>query len=297
MSIATIDAFIRIPRNILDICSMANKSYRYQKVFTISLPLVLSMAATTVMEFTDRVFLANYSIDAIAAAMPAGIAAFLILTFFSGITTYLNVFIAQYTGAGSFQRIGPCIWQGIYFSMLAAAILIGLSFIAGPIFRLGGHPPEVQALERIYFKMLCIGGGFNVLGSSLACFFSGRGITRPVMVISIIGMLFNIPLDYALINGIWIFPEMGIRGAGIATVCAWALIAILYVGLIFNHTNDRLYGILSHRAFDAKLSLQILRTGVPAALQFTMDVFAFTFFIFMVGRLGKVELAVSNIYP
>ena len=38
-----------------------------------------------------------------------------------------------------------------------------------------------------------------------------------------------------------------------------------------------------------------MRTGVPAALQFAMDVFAFTFFIFMVGRLGKVELAASNI--
>ena len=40
--------------------------------------------------------------------------------------------------------------------------------------------------------------------------------------------------------------------------------------------------------------MRILRTGVPAALQFVMDIFAFTFFIFMVGRLGKVPLAASN---
>ena len=88
------------------------RHHRYQALFSVSLPLVLSMAATTVMEFTDRVFLANYDLDAIAAAMPAGVATFLILTFFNGVAGYLNVFIAQYTGAGAPARIGPCIWQG-----------------------------------------------------------------------------------------------------------------------------------------------------------------------------------------
>ena len=271
------------------------RTTRYKELIAVSLPLVFSMAATTVMEFTDRVFLANYAIDAIAAALPAGIAAFLILTFFSGVTTYLNVFVAQYTGAGSYRQIGSCIWQGIYFTILAAVCLVGLSFTAKQIFILGGHPPEVQKLERIYFRILCLGGGFNVLGTCFASFFTGRGKTRPVLLINIIGMTFNIPLDYALINGVWIFPEMGIQGAGIATVCSWALIALLYTGLIFDRHNERRYGILSRRAFDADLFKRIIRKGGPAALQFTMDVLAFTFFIFLVGRLGKVELAVSNI--
>jgi MATE family multidrug resistance protein len=274
---------------------MKDRATSYKALFSVSLPLVLSMAATTVMEFTDRVFLSNYAIDAIAAAMPAGIAAFLILTFFTGVTTYLNVFVAQYTGAGSSRRIGPCIWQGIYFSIMAAVILVGLSFAAHPIFQLGGHPPEVQKLERIYFRVLCLGGGFNVLGTCLASFFTGRGKTRPVMLINMIGMAFNIPLDYALINGVWFFPEMGIQGAGIATVCSWALIALLFAWLIFDRSNERRYGMLSGRAFDGELFWRIIRKGVPAALQFTMDVLAFTFFVFWVGRLGKIELAVSNI--
>jgi len=274
---------------------MSTDSVSYRKVLSVSLPLVLSMAATTVMEFTDRVFLANYSVDAIAAALPGGIVAFLILTVFTGVTTYLNVFIAQYTGAGSRERIGACVWQGIYFSGVAACILMGLAYLSDPLFRLGGHPPEVQRLESIYFRILCMGGGMNVLGTGLAGFFSGRGKTRPILWINLIGMIWNIPLDYALINGVWIFPAMGIRGAGIATVSSWTLIALLYCILIFTRANDRRYGVRSNRRFDPALSLRIIRTGLPAALQFALDVFAFTFFIFMVGRLGKVALATSNI--
>ena len=67
----------------------------YRQVLRVSLPLVVSMSSTMVMEFTDRIFLANYSLDAIAAALPAGIAAFFFISFFLGTAQYLNVFIAN----------------------------------------------------------------------------------------------------------------------------------------------------------------------------------------------------------
>jgi MATE family multidrug resistance protein len=54
----------------------------YRDVWRVSMPLVVSMSTTVVMTFTDRMFLANYSIDAIAAALPAGITAFVFLSFF-----------------------------------------------------------------------------------------------------------------------------------------------------------------------------------------------------------------------
>lgn len=88
---------------------------------------------------------------------------------------------------------------------------------------------------------------------------------------------------------------MGIRGAGIATVFSWTLIATLFGLLIFNRENDRRYGVLSSRRLDMDLCRRIVARGVPASLQFTIDVFAFTFFIFAMGRLGKTELSISNI--
>jgi MATE family, multidrug efflux pump len=278
---------------------LANKNIsrftdRYREVLRVSLPLVVSVSTTMVMEFTDRIFLARYSLDSIAAAMPAGIAAFLFITFFSGVASYLNVFIAQYTGSGAPERIGAVLWQGVWFSAAAAVILAGLSLLAGPLFAAGGHPVDIQRLEVVYFRVLMMGAGLNVLGTALSCFFSGQGLTRAVMVVHLTGTLFNIPLDYALINGVGCFPELGIFGAGLATVSAWALVALLFAILIFTRENERRFGLRSCRGFEPDLFVRLMRFGIPGSVQFCMDVFGFAFFIFMVGRIGKTELAVTN---
>ena len=269
---------------------------RYREVAGVCVPLVMGTAATTVMEFTDRVFLANYSLDAIAAAMPSGIAAFLLLTFFGGVAAYLSVFIAQYQGAGANWRIGAALWQGLYFSLASGCILAVFSlFMAAPLFSLANHPHPIQGLEAVYFKILCLGSVFHIGVNALSAFFTGRGVTRPVMVITVLGMALNIPLDYSLINGIWIFPELGIAGAAIATVTSWALMAVLFSLLTFTAANEKDFSVISSRRLDADLLKRMIKYGIPGSMQFCLDIFAFTFFIFMVGRIGTLELATTSI--
>lgn len=271
------------------------KPGRYGKILAVSLPLVVSTATTMVMEFTDRMFLARYSLEAIAAATPGGLTAFLFIAFFLGVANYVTVFIAQYLGAGMDDRVGRALWQGIYFSIFAGLMLAVISMGAEPLFRLVGHEPEVQRLEALYFRILCLGAGFNVLSAALSCFFMGQGHTRPVMAVFAAGMVFNIPLDYALINGVGPFPAMGIAGAGLATVAAWVLMAVLFGVLVFRPENERRFGIRKHRRLDKDLFRRLMFFGVPGAIQFCLDLFAFTFFVFMVGRIGKTELAATNI--
>ena len=267
----------------------------YRDVLRVSMPIVVSMTTTVVMTFTDRVFLANYSIDAIAAALPAGIIAYVFLIFFADTAGYASVIIAQYTGAGALQRVGSALWQAIYFAFISWLIMVGLSFGSGPLFRLIGHSAEIQQLEEIYFRVLCLGSGIHIIGMSLSSFFTGRGVTRPVMIIYIIAMLMNVPLDYALIYGIWIFPELGILGAALATVFSWTTATLMLGLFVFARENNRTFKTWQNRQFDADLFRRLLRFGVPSSLQFSLDVFAFSFFVLMVGRIGKVELVVTNI--
>lgn len=267
----------------------------YRDVLAISLPLVASMGSITLMQFTDRIFLAGYSMDAISAALPAGIASFTAISFFMGVANYVNAFIAQYTGAGAFNRVGAALWQGIYFSLFAAVFLASLYFVSTPIFTLIGHSPPVRALEVRYFKILTLGAGLVVTGSALACFYTGRGLTWTVMLVHLSGAAVNIPLDYCLINGIGPFPRLGIAGAGIATVTAYGVIVTILCLLIFSGKNRSLFRTWSARAFDRELFGRLMRYGAPSGVQFFLEISGFTFFIQMLGRLGDIELAASNI--
>jgi MATE family multidrug resistance protein len=131
--------------------------------------------------------------------------------------------------------------------------------------------------------------------ATLSTFFTGRGLTRPVMVITFLGVLINIPLDYALIFGRWGLPQLGIEGAAIATVVAWGINVVFLIGLIFTKKNDRSFGVFSSFRFDRDIFVRLMRFGIPGSLQFTMDILAFTLFILLVGRIGNAELAATNI--
>lgn len=272
------------------------KKSRYRDVSQVCIPLVTGMAATTVMEFTDRIFLSHYSVEAISAVVPAGVTAFLVLVFLGGVAGYISIFIAQYTGAGRPDKIGATLWQGIFFTLFSGVVLLLIAtFVTKPLFTLVGHGAEIQALEEQYFTILCQGGVLHVAIQTLSGFFTGRGLTRPVMIANILGMVVNIPLNYALIYGAWIFPELGIVGAAIATVVSWGVTVLCLAPPIFSQRFRREFRLLETIAVDWKILGPILRYGVPGALQFSLDVFAFTFFILVVGRMGTLPLAASNI--
>ena len=272
-----------------------SKPNGYREVLAISLPLVASMGSITLMQFTDRMFLANYSVDAITAALPAGIASFTSISFFMGVANYTNAFVAQYTGAKAFDRVGASVWQGIYFALMAAVFLASLYFISENLFDLIGHSPHIRSLEVTYFRILTLGAGLVVLSSAMACFYTGRGLTWTVMLVHVTGAAVNIPLDYCLINGVGPFPELGIVGAAIATVTASAVIVVLLALLIFSSSNRARFGTWKKRAFDRELFGRLMRYGLPSGIQFFLEIFGFTFFIQMLGRLGDLELATSNI--
>jgi MATE family multidrug resistance protein len=264
-------------------------------VLHVGLPLVLGMASTTAMEFTDRIFLGHYALTAIAAALPAGLANFVFLSFCLGVVEFAGVFVAQYIGAGRPGRVGSALWQGLWFCLPASAFLACLSLAAPALFALAGHPAEVQVQEVEYFSILSKGSGLALMGMCLSTFFSGRGLTTPVMLVNMAGTVLNIPLDYVLIFGKCGFPELGIRGAAYATCAAWGFNCLLFALMVFRRSHERCFHVFSAWRFDRELFARFLRFGLPGGVQFAMDILGFTLFLFLVGSLGAESLAATNI--
>ncbi len=271
------------------------KKSMYSRILAVGLPLVVSMSSTTIMEFTDRLFLGWYSLETLAAATPAAILALLFVTIFFGTGSYVSVFVAQYIGSKQREMVGLVLWQAIYLVIGAALFIAFLTLWLPEFFALVGHGPELQRMEVSYCRILCWGAGVQLGGVVLSAFFSGQGRTRVVMVANLIGMFTNIPLNYTLINGFWIFPELGIVGAGLATVVSWGVITLLLAGQAFTAKNERVFCIRSARRFSRKLFVRLMYYGIPNGIIFFMEIFSFSVFVFIIGKLGTVVLAASNI--
>lgn len=267
-----------------------------RELLTLAIPLIISSGSTALMYVVDRIFLSWDSVESMAAALPAGVLHWNIASLALGTVAYGNAFIGQYEGAGQHQRVGPVIWQGIYFSGIAAALMLICLPLAPQMFAWFGHGEAVQALELRCYRILSAGTLPLLLDTALSCFFSGRGKTKIVMIINLLGTLVNVVLDYVLIFGKFGFPRMGIDGAALATVIAFSSITVMYIGtMIYTERRGSPYCLWSGRRFDRELFGRLLRFGLPTGFQQFLDIACWTVFIQLVGRLGTNELSATSL--
>lgn len=267
----------------------------YRQVLSIAVPLILSTGAWSIQHFVDRMFLTWYSPESIAAAMPAAMLNFTIMSLFLGTAGYASTFTAQYYGSGQHSKIGPLLWQGVYIALIGGIVHLVLIPLAGPIFRSVGHDPLVQQYEIIYFQVLCLGATPAIASSALSGFFSGRGKSWPIMWINILATIVNIILDYLLIFGKFGFPEMGIKGAAIATVISTCFSFSILLFLISRPIHEQRYRTLKGWVFDRSLFSRLMYFGFPSGVQFFLSMVGFTAFVLLIGRLGVVQLVATNI--
>ncbi len=253
------------------------------------------MAAQVIMQFVDRMFLAWYSHDALAACVPAGVLAVTFGALFMGLASYTSVFISQYYAQKKYASVTISLWQGILLAVLSSCLLAALTPLGGWIIRLFDHAAAVTPLELKYFGILNLFGGFPIINNALASFFSGRGQTKIPMWVTLCGNAVNILLDYVMIFGKLGFPEMGIAGAAWATVLGSASMTCVFAGLIFAGRVRKRFKVAKLAGFYKPVFSRLLRFGVPNGFGFLMDIMSFTLFTFMVGNIDVLSLQASNV--
>ncbi len=265
-----------------------------REVLRIALPMIVSTLSWAVMMFIDRVFLLWDSQPAVAASLPAAMVFFAVVCLPLGICGYTNAFVSQYFGAGRPERIGPAVWQGVWVALAATPFMLAVVPLAPTIFAVADHAADVQALEVEYFVILMYGAGFMLVGEALQGFFTGRGLTKTVMVVTALAAGVNIVLDYLWIFGYGGFPAMHIAGAAWATNVAYAFKAVALLVLMLRHDVRERYATTRCR-WDGALAARLLRFGTPSGLQMVCEVMGFTIFMLYLGRLGESELAATNL--
>jgi multidrug resistance protein, MATE family len=266
-----------------------------RELLTLALPLVVSQGFMTVQVFVDTILLAWHDPREMAASFPAVMWFWLAFGLLQVTAGYVSTFVAQYTGAGRPERVGPAVWQGIHFAILAGLLFLLMVPGSRYLIAVGGHTTALQALEVVYLQCLCFAALPMLVMAAVNGFFSGRGQTWIVLGIEAAGTAVNVALALVLIFGRAGFPEWGIAGAGWATVAGSWTSAIFALGLLLRRRYRQEFQTLSGWRLERELFGRLMKYGGPAGAQVFLDVLVFNVFIQLVGRLGEAATGATTL--
>ncbi len=266
-----------------------------RELLALAAPLVVSQGFMTVQVFVDTILLARHDQREMAASFPAVMWYWVIFGLLQATVGYTSMFVAQYTGARRPSRVGAAVWQGLHLA-IGTGLLFLLMIPAAPfLIGLAGHSAALQALEVDYLRCLACAALPMLIMAAVNGFFSGRGQTWVVFGVEAFGTAINVLLALVLIFGRAGFPELGIVGAGLATVAgSWAS-ALLACGLFLRRRYRAEFGTIAGWRPERELMGRLLRFGGPAGVQTFLDVFVFHLFTQLVGRLGEAAMGATTL--
>ena len=257
-------------------------------------PLIVSNSFTTIQVTIDRLFLSWHDPDESTAAVASVLVFWLPFVLLWTTAGYVGTFVAQYSGAGRPHRVGPAVWQGIYFALFSGLGFLAAIPFAEPIFVGIGHSPKLQALEAEYFRCMCWFALPMLFTAVSSAYFSGRGESVTVIYINVIGLVVDAVLDYVLIFGYLGFPELGIAGAAWGSVAGGWASAVLGLALMVQRRHRQEHDTLNWR-FDPQLFWRVMRYGLPSGMHWALDIAAFNAFVILIGRLGDKDLGATGL--
>ena len=263
-----------------------------RELWSVSYPLMISTLATLFMLFTDRIFLAHYSLAALNASVNAGTLAWAFMAGFSMMTAMSEVFVAQYNGAKQITRLGTPVWQMIWLSLFSLAFFIPLGIWGAPLFFGGDRYAE---MEIVYFRWFMFFAPSYSLLTAFAGFFIGRGKTKVMIWLAIVANISNIILDRILIFGIdgWV-PEMGIQGAAIATCFGYCFESVV-LGYLFLKRQNRVEFGTNRWQINWDEMKKCLKIGCPQGVFVALENIGWAVFYWMMTSMSETHITISSL--
>lgn len=266
------------------------------KLMLLALPSIGFSLSRLLLGQMDFIMLTRTGTEPTAAIVPATFFVFLVQSFGMGVAMTTQTFVSQSMGRGQRGEGSPYVWQSLYIAAFFAAISpLAVALMPG-LWSLIGHAPAVRELEIAYCQITLWSMALAVACAGLDGFFNGIQKPRVAFMAILAAVVVNGISNYVLIFGKLGFPAMGIRGAAIATVVAWATRAAILLGTFLTGEIAREYKTRVHWRINRARLMQMLGVGGPTGIQWLLDVGSwFVFSAWLIGRLGESVLAASNI--
>jgi MATE family multidrug resistance protein len=268
-----------------------------KSLLKLAYPILIAQLIQNLMGFVDIVMAGRVSsVDMAAVAVANSIWLPLILTVY-GLVMALSAIVSQLAGAKKFEEISDQMYQTGWIAFTLGLFLIALYYIFAPLISpLVELEGNLEALLFDYLRYIVWGAPGYCLYLVLRNYAEGLSYTKPTMIISIIGLLVNIPANYIFIYGEFGVPAYGGAGCGIATalVC-WAMFISMAIYTYFSKVLKKASLFKTFYWPNMTKIKDILKLGVPIALSLLFEVSLFAVVALLLVPFGAQVVASHQI--
>lgn len=259
-------------------------------------PVMLSMLGQVMTGVADSVMVGWTGATPLAAASFANIFFSIPLFFGVGVSYAITPLVAEAHGAGNETKISEVLRNGSIINLVIAFLLVALVFSVEPFMFSMNQPEEVVRLAIPYLGIIAVSIIPTMIFQTYRQFAEGLHSTRVAMIIVVGSNLLNIFLNYLLIFGKYGFPELGLNGAGWATLISRIVMGGSMMLYVYYGEKFKLYraGFIIGK-YSKQLINRMLHIGLPAGTQFIFEAGAFGFSAIMMGWFGTTALAAHQI--
>ena len=258
--------------------------------FRLALPVVVVQLGLMIMGAVDGAFLGRIDATQYAASAIGHSLTFVLLAFGMGVLTVLDPVISQAWGARDMPAITRGVQRGVLLAVLLSIPIAIVLLPAESMLRAIGQQEEVTAVAGPYARILILSVLPFLIFVAFRHVLQAMHVLRPLVVTILLTNALNVFLDWVLIDGHLGAPAMGAVGSAWGTVIArWCMLLVLPI-----LAGPELYRFLLPRVsglFDWGAMRRMLRVGLPAGVQWFVEVGAFASVTALMGTLGEEELA------
>ncbi len=236
-------------------------------ILSFCIPMVFGNILQQLYNMADTIIVGRcINSNALAALGATGSVCFLVIGFATGLCTGLSIPVAQMYGAGDLKSMRRYILNASYIAAVVAAVLTVLTMVfCRPLLQLMQTPESILDDAHHYLFVMFAGLSATILYNLLAGFLRAMGDSKTPLIFLAVSSVLNIGLDFLMIMAF----DMGVMGAGLATVIAQGISALLCLYYMYKRF-DILAFERDEFAFRPDYCRKLCSVSIPMACQFSI---------------------------
>lgn len=238
----------------------------HRLLLNMAAPMILSMIIGALYNIVDSIFVSNYSEDALTAVSLAFPIQNIIVSLGTGVGVGVNALLSRLLGEKKQNQVNKTAANGLILSVLVYLLLLLFGIFGVKWFyKIQTSNGAISEMGCAYLSVICIFSFGQIIQLVLEKLLQATGRTAYTMVTQILGAVINIILDPILIFGYFGFPQMGTKGAAVATVVGQ--IAAMLLGIVFNlKCNKDIRFSFKYARLEGFYVKSICKVGIPAGI-------------------------------